>query len=253
MTPSLVPPLDACEALDVDEREAVTQRVRARLGRDWGGAGERLGLFEGLRHWPSGLDFALVPGGRLTLGLDEPGLRRLAEAPWWDEDWDWSLRIEAAPAMTTVEVELPAFLLERRGGGDAGSRAEARGRAEALGFRLPSEAELEWIATDGGREVLHLGASPENDHGGVAFRPSRFGLEGLLRAHWAADDWHPSHDGAHFDGRAREGGGAEGACRFTFALEAFVGDEDLLALVAALRYPGSPAMPAVGRFALSLG
>ena len=203
-------------------------------------------------HQPTGIEFVVVPGGRFEFGFSQQDRSFLAAAPWWDEDWAWSLEIEAQAATPSKTIELPGFLLERRGPGERTTREEALDRARSLGLRLASEAELEWVLRNGGVETMHLGASPEDDEGTVAFQPSRLGVEDLLGAHWVADDWHPDHEAAFADGRARTGGDPAGVCRVTFALDAFVCLEDMTALVAALRTRGSPSMPAWGRLAAPL-
>ena len=72
---------------------------------------------------------------------------------------------------------------------DALPRRDARSLAHALGFRLPSEAELEWLARDGGSTRFTLDAA-------TTVGPSRFGVEMLFHGQWAEDDWHSSYEGA---------------------------------------------------------
>ncbi|MCB9830813.1 MAG: hypothetical protein H6806_13775 [Planctomycetes bacterium] len=237
--------VEAFEDLDADARGALYARVAAALGSDF------RPMSDGVVHGPSTTTFAVIPGGTFVMGLTDDDIARASRSVPWDDDWAYSLSIEGQSAVPPTEVCVAPFLLERGPGVGATPRAEALERAAGLGFRLPSEAELEWVIRDGGQEALHLGARSLGD-GRFEFRPSRFALDGLFIAHWAQDDWFPSHAGAPRDGSPRRGGDPRGVCRITFPLPAFCCDEDVTALFAALRSPGTDAMPAVGRLALSL-
>jgi hypothetical protein len=132
-------------------------------------------------------------------------------------------------------------------------RASAMREVSDAGFRLPSEVELEWILRDGDRFALTLGARPvPGKPGRFVFEPSRYGIEGLFIANWAADDWHPTYDGAPADSSPWMNGDSAGVCRSTFPLDAMVSEEDIAVLLAALRTRGSERMPCVARLALDL-
>ncbi|HEY3818798.1 MAG TPA: hypothetical protein VGL81_16620 [Polyangiaceae bacterium] len=80
-------------------------------------------------------------------------------------------------------------------------------------FRLPSEAELEYVGREGGSlSFLH-------DGGRVWSTTHRFPTEGgwgfrdLTFAAWAADEWHENYDGAPATAVAWTGGGAPRAYR----------------------------------------
>lgn len=234
------------------ERLELARSTVALLGVGWRAVeGVQAGAV--VRHDASGVDFALIPGGKFRMGLSDADIAQVAGQVAWDADWEYSLRIDGEAALYCVDVELSPFLLQLHLDDAAWmTRGEALDTALAAGYRLPTEAELEWVIRNGGREALHLGARPDGTPGGFSFQPSVFGLGELMGAHWAADDWFPSHEGAAPDGTSRQHGDPVGVCRITFPLDAFCCSEDITSLFAALRYPGSEAMPAARRFARTI-
>ncbi len=244
----------AFSELSQDEHSNLVRQLSESLGDGWElvGAADGQGL-PSLRPGPQGPEFAVVPGGKFRMGLSDEDIASVAAQVEWDEDWEYSLRIDGEAATPCVDVSLRPFLLQRSLGEAEGmTRQAALEFAQREGFRLPSEAELEWVIRNGGEEALHLGARPTGSPGGFSFKASRFGLDDLFRAHWAADDWFASHVGASADGSARSGGDPSGVCRITFPLPAFCCAEDITSLFAALRYQGSAAMPAAARLARDL-
>jgi formylglycine-generating enzyme required for sulfatase activity len=120
------------------------------------------------------------------------------------------------------------------------SRADALSLAGILGFRLPSEAELEWLARDGGAAPFLLNAASS------AAPRSRFGVERLHYGEWAADDWHPSYDGAPQDSATWRGGEPCGVFRAGTPPANMQSPEDLIFLLSAVRGQGTETLGFVG-------
>jgi formylglycine-generating enzyme required for sulfatase activity len=213
-------------------------------------------------HRPTGLRFVLVPGGELQMGLTAKdcelldlflGSRRSVLA-MIDE-----VRAVASPV---VSVQVAPFLcaqvpldqetvrrLDSRlspGGLGALSRSDALGLAERLGFRLPSDAELEWIARQGAGASFVIDTvreAPEEDeeHVMLVDHPE-YGALGLAEFHeeqWAADDWFPNHEGRPETAIARTGGDPQGVKRFEVFDYEEIGSLAILNQLSARRVPGN--------------
>lgn len=182
-------------------------------------------------HLPTGLRFRLVPGGRFEMGLTEEDLENGSEVMVFTAEIARFMRERYASSLPTRLVEVTPFLccegrlslpqLERLGL-DSEPSTTWIGREEALtlahrnGYRLPSEAELEWLARDGhGHAFLYnwpLRKVLEED---TVEQKSVFGFTDLHMEIWAADDWHPTYEGAPSTAEPWMGGGdPEGVFRF---------------------------------------
>jgi len=243
---------DALEAMAAEDRARVTRHLLARLGGDWAATTPGTdGIF--LVHRPTAVEVSVVPGGSLEMGLcprDVEEIGRHLDIGLIE----CSIEGDSVTALPCHRVEVRPFLAARKALPEGTMhRAEAIEKVTALGFRLPSEAELEWILRDGGRYALTLGATPvAGKPGRFTFRPSRYGIDGLFIANWAADDWHPTYQGAPATSVPWGDGDPAGVCRSTFPLDAMVSEEDIAVLFAALRAPGSESMPCVARLARDL-
>ena len=184
-----------------------------------------------LHHAGTDLEFVAVAGGELQLGISERDYLEWSEIV---SDFDpGRLAAQRAAAEPVHRVLVRPFVCSRTlvtharidvlsNGMITPSkwgllpRAAARQFAAWLGFRLPSEVELEWIGRDAGR--LHLFAhelleraqsslaegeeewvdqdDPLESFYRVKFVPSRFGVLELVEQQWAEDDWHPNYIGA---------------------------------------------------------
>jgi hypothetical protein len=219
--------LATSERLICGESIARALDVGLRVGPDLVGDAGLVSLSHD--HWP-GLRFVVVPGGRLQMGLGEADLEELSEYI----DWTRSVRLTTdamlalATPVHTVEVR-PFLVAERRlkraeveklSAGfeqvlhtDEVSREAALRLMACMSMRLPSEAELEWLARDGGR------FSFINDCGRAwsERRPwpisGSFGVTELSQGEWAADDWFDSYAGAASTSEARLGGAPCGVFR----------------------------------------
>lgn len=220
----------------------------ARLGSDWVETSHGV-----LLHRPTSLEFAVVAGGTMQMGVRPSDLEEIGRHIEYDRV-EYSIEVDSRSALPVHQVEVRPFLCARRPLPEGSMpRAEAIERTSTLGFRLPSEAELEWILRDGDRYALTLGATPiPGRPGQFTFGPSRWGIERLLVAQWVADDWHPTYEGAPSTSTPWRDGDPAGVCRCTFALPAMVCEEDIAVLLAGLRARGDARMPAVARPVLDL-
>ena len=64
------------------------------------------------------------------------------------------------------------------------------------GMRLPAEAELEFLAREGGRAAFVCDGAVVWEASGDWPERGRFGVENLSLGEWCADAWHPNYDGA---------------------------------------------------------
>jgi len=179
------------------------------------------------RHRGLGVEFALVPGGTFEMGyrdLDRAALEALLPIDPPLRAAFERLEREARPVR---EVTIAPFLVAalplrveqvRRVPGyeqavDTFTRQGALGLARAANMRLPSEAELEWLAREGGRfSFVSNGAQRHRNRLTVAM-VGPWGVQKLVAGEWAADDWHDSYAGAPLDGRAWLDGGEGGVSR----------------------------------------
>ena len=117
----------------------------------------------------NGIEYVVVPGGRFAMGYTLDDLFALWRAlpVGGDDDTDPSeLRFAADAARPPRDVVVRPFLASRMPV-DLGSLREAAGLSEApvaqvlarLGWRLPSDAEWEWFAREGGA-VRFVGVPP---------------------------------------------------------------------------------------------
>ena len=243
---------DAVETMTAEDRARVARDFLARLGTDWAATAPRTnGIF--FVHRPTSLEISVVPGGTMRMGLRPSDLEEIGRHVDICRV-EYSIEVDGVSALPCHDVGVRPFLCARNALPEGSMhRAAALAKVSALGFRLPSEAELEWILRNGDRDALTLGALPvAGSPGRFTFRASRYGIEGLLVAQWAADDWHPNYEGAPATSVAWSDGDPAGVCRSTFPLPAMVSEEDIAVLLAAMRAPGSETLPCVARLVRDL-
>jgi hypothetical protein len=255
--------VDGLHAASVAERRGATAELSSRLGGDW--RAEEPSLAEdalALLHLPTSVRFVAVPGGSFDMGLTDADLAEAAEHLDWTS-WIAAAaagfaklarpvrRVEVRPFLASRTLLLDVPLIERLTGGtiayDSVSREEARTLARAAGFRLPSEAELEWLARDGGRCHFTLDVAAER-------KPvSRFGVQQIFWGEWAEDDWHAGYDGAPSDSKPWYDGEARGVYRHAGGPEQMQSRDELLFMLAGVRGDGAELPDFTGtRFALDL-
>lgn len=231
--------LEAIQSMPVAQKTQLAHNLAGKLGSGWTGLdGEDMCDAIFLRHAPTGLDFAAIPGGQLELGITEDDFVALTSlTSEYDPARIAEQRAAASPAHP---VDVRPFLCSRdllrgdlfrklagdpvKAGGDGRlPRAEAGALARRLGFRLPSEAELEWLGRDARglalwvHELQRVSGDVEPEeldiYDRVRRQPSRFGLRELVYEQWAEDDWHPTYTGAPGDSRPWLDGDPSGVYR----------------------------------------
>ncbi len=248
-------------AASSDERAETTAAAARVLGAEWAVEAGPNTLGAALRHAPTGVLFSVVPGGTTIMGLAPSELQLLDLYLGRRKHVIAQVQGVQQYARPLCEVRVKPFLcgyrlLDKRevdrclpdGGSDAVGavhRDQALSAANNAGFRLPSDAELEWIARQGRQAPFVLDCvfeAPEEDqeHVLITNQPicPRFGIADLFETQWAADDWFDSHESRPSTGEARTGGGPQGVRRFEeFYFEA-VGRESVISQLSARRDPG---------------
>ncbi len=243
------------EALTPNELIHYSRAVVDSLGAHWSGgpSPEALGAVI-LRYAPLECDFVLVLGGKLHMGLAEEDRLPLVR----HVDWDWVFEDRwndlVRAGSPTREVVVAPFLCavtcmtEQAQDGKCLSlrRQQALEYAAQFGFRLPSEAEFEWIAREGrgvgfNSDLLHDIDEQTEEH---QYWPdhrkfNRFGVRDMFVRQWVADDWHPNYEGAPLTSAAWLNGDAIGVLRGDDKARSFeLGPEVLVDQLAAARWPG---------------
>jgi hypothetical protein len=236
------------EATKPGRRRELGQRVENALGSSW----KLLPLDDALAlpflHVPTNLRFRLVPGGSMQMGLSEADIEDCAKYAGEYPDEVATLEKRATPLRTVVVApflctnhpmthkELRRLAPEHMKSGENLKRDAARAVAAKLGFRLTSEAELEWLARNGsdGSFVCDLVGtkSLRIDDDEVVFEEekvrSAFGITDLLAALWAEDDWHPNFNGAPITSEPWMNGKPEGVTRWTDLSNILCGGNELV-------------------------
>lgn len=253
----LVSSLEATERFLALSHEA-RLRIGAAVVESLGDAWEALPRLSGtaglcvLRHRPTGIEFVAVPGGSFEMGLRDDDLEELAEYVDWTSYVARAVSELEARCRPVHTVHVQPFLCAERPLSAEQVRRLSNGREfsdtlpvdraalfiDALGFRLPSEAELEWLAREGGglHFTCNIAAVTHGRRGAVEV--NGFGIVDLLGGEWAADGWHPSYDSAPATSEPWKGGDPRGVFRGGLPL----GVEDrreLLFGLAAFRSPGA--------------
>jgi formylglycine-generating enzyme required for sulfatase activity len=272
--------LAAIAAASAGERATVAKDLVSHLGGDWAtddGAGDGIGLW----HLPTDLPFVAVPGGEFQMGITDADLAAVATYDSVEPD-DPTLQLLMAYGRPVRTVRVLPFLVSRdlvaldasgtpsirERFGPGYHRADAQAAAARFGFRLPSEAEFEWIAREGGVEAFVYGALKPLDADQIAalraerdedpeydifdehqppYHPvNRFGVNGLFCRQWMADDWHPTFEGAPDTSEPWLDGDPQGVRRGdsqTVINWEHVAYEVFYYLLAGLREPGDKPLP----------
>jgi formylglycine-generating enzyme required for sulfatase activity len=206
-TPSLLADAALWTAALPSERAAATVAAL----RDLGGAFRPLHPESGLvSHVATDLPFAVVPGGTFTMGITEKDLAEARELLPMGGALEEIVAGAVRQARPVREVTVRPFLCavsplssadtkritEGKLRFDTFDRGEALELARGAGLRLPSEAELEWLARDGRGLAFTLDAVRCLDRDPRAALRSIFGVDKIGYPTWAEDDWHDSYDGA---------------------------------------------------------
>lgn len=229
----------------MEERIAAAACLAERLGESWHRRDPVMGE-DGLRflHLPTEIEFVAIAGGRFEMGLSEADLEEASEHIDWTGEVAKLVKKLKREANPVHWVEVRPFLcarqllddeqVERLSGGrlenDTLTRDSARMLAQGIGFRLASEAELEWLGRDGGEAQFILDGLAREDE------RSRFGVEDLYYGQWAEDDWHPNYEGAPMNSAPWMGGDGRGVYRGGTAPVGWQSTEELIFLLAGVRF-----------------
>lgn len=248
--------LDALVSLSPHARNELATKVCDALGEGWSPAAQQPDAdVLMLTYAPFDMAFALVPGGTFAMGISPEDLEEAQDYVDWTQSAAHTAEayqacatpvhtVSVAPFLCSVEP-LEAEPLERLSGKtlEEGSFEVPAVRAaiESLGFRLPSEAELEWLAREGGRHrsILDIGPRYAEDGEACERAPHRFAMSGMVYSQWADDDWHPNYEGAPGDSKPRGGGDPIGVVRGGIYLEMITSTEGLLNGLAGRRRSGA--------------
>ena len=248
-------------SLGPEERGRLVQRIADRLGADWKpGEASSAPLGLPLVHGPTGLAFSAIAGGTFDMGLTEVDLAEARTYFEWGEEFTKIFERGTTEQRPVHRVRVRPFLfgtspLEGEevvrfsqglvsAPGDARfSRRQVIDVSASLGFRLPSEAELEWLCRDGGVTSFTLDAARKLDETGGDSRKlhSRFGALGLFDDQWAADDYHPTYEGAPDTSVPWMDGLGEGVCRGGCSPEYVDEPHQIVGLLASMRSNGTMA------------
>jgi len=205
--------LDTFLATSSERREDIGRKTTAALGEDWSPTG-LVGAKKlcAVRYAPLDLVFVVVPGGRFEMGFREDDRAAVARvmdiADPWVVDFLSECEKDARP-VRKVAVRPYLFtqtflsdeqieLIDPEYSANGVNFPSAKRLSAAAGFRLPSEAEWEWVAREGGS--LHFACDAparfQGKHLSSFDLQNGFGVEDLLGAQWMADDPHPTYQGA---------------------------------------------------------
>jgi hypothetical protein len=231
MRPSLVLLLDisVLPSLGARDKVELARRIAERLGPEFEASEALIGeaALPGIVHLPSGVPFAVPPTGHFEMGFterDRAALRAAVTGSDWIEAFADDLARMSRPVRS---VRVKPFVVSVRPlrledvskfqpghkPVDAFLRADAIHFVESTACRLPSEAELEWLAREGGQHSFVADGPNGYAQAGAYPEQGTWGLERLTRGEWAADDWHDDYYGAPEDSSAWLRGDPRGSYR----------------------------------------
>lgn len=224
--------LSVFEALDPAQRLALAAPLAESLGKDFRAYPSLVGAkgMVALDHVPTGICMIAIPGGSFDMGLTDEDADESSDTLGATATLQRLLMEVEAVATPVHRVVVAPFLLalahltsaqvaQLTGGAisvDALSPRDAgRFPGQTSGFRLPSEAELEYVGREGGK--LHFLNDGGHVYASTGLWPepaeSGWGLSYLSTPTWTADEWHPDYEGAPATSKAWSDGGLPGVFR----------------------------------------
>jgi formylglycine-generating enzyme required for sulfatase activity len=243
--------LDAFDGLDRAARLALAADLAAALGPEFSPHDRLFGAREvaAVRHAPTGLYFAAIPGGSFDMGFTDDDLAEAAEyvdftaaVQRWLRDLQACARpvhrVEVRPFLCATMCLPPELVARLSHGATRGDTMSARAAADLVAttdFRLPSEAELEYLARDGG--PLHFACDAARAHAEGADVPEEngFGVYSLLTGEWTADAWHDDYANAPSTSAPWNDAGAPGVYRGALPYGVHPSEDEILFALAAFR------------------
>ncbi len=210
--------------LEPTHNACLTDFIDPALAKNWTRAPS--GLYV---HGPTGIEFCLIPGGRFRMGLSSADVARIRHLARRHEPEMGDMNFDACGPVHEVVVgsflcaKFPARHWPAKGAiaplvaahhVEGLTHAEAAKWAKGFGWRLPSEAELEyavrarttslfWWGDDAVADVRSGFPSEDWTEAEEAAGTNAFGLVAAVSAQqYCADTWHPSYQGAPVDGSA---------------------------------------------------
>ena len=237
------------------EKKSLAKSICEKLGDDWQTTKtpKNVDTFF-LIYKPYNITFAFIPGGKFIMGITESDIKEAKNYIEWTDSVEEIVadKIQQASPVRTMTVtpflcavepmeneDLEALMereLEERGF----ELQEVRNAVHNLGFRLPSEAEFEWLAREGGKysTILNIGPNYEKLGGKAEKELHRFGIQGMYYSQWVEDDWHKDYTGAPTTSTPWMDGDTIGVLRGGMYLEMMESDEGLISSFAGMRRPG---------------
>jgi hypothetical protein len=201
--------------LGPDARGELASTIAQLLGPPWSAGAAELIDAVPLFNSELRLDFVAIPGGTFEMGLTAADVEAVKFAIGWDEHIAGTIddardhvtpsrRVDVSPFLIARDTLFHADVERLSHGKHTGiychqlARLEARLLAGAVGLRLPSEAEFEWVMREGGRCHFAFDASRKLDELGndTEVWPTRFGIRRPFGTSWCADDYHDGYGGA---------------------------------------------------------
>jgi formylglycine-generating enzyme required for sulfatase activity len=221
--------ISAFESLDAAARLTLSPLLAAALGREFRPMPKLVGTKQmvAVEHVPSGVELVAIPGGRFDMGFTERDLEEVERCiDCASEEVTKWLKIIVDMASPVHAVTVAPFLLSRATLRPAQVQAVGGPRTDDISvhfvealtrqlkdFRLPSEAELEYVAREGG--AVSFMCQPGQLWATARAWPdeSAWGFADLFSAAWAADEWHPNYVGAPSTSAPWTTGGPPGVYR----------------------------------------